>query len=524
MRSRSITKSGARYTALLAVLMLSLLRSAWGEVGSGATGALSPVISEPPAQVKAALLGGRFVEAARAAAEWYSRAPNTDAAHLLVALFKAAGEYGAAVQYEGARMCLDGMLSEADGCRSGAAEVGEKIPPKAPALPAAAAWVAAGKTAYVGASSLYLRKSASAAAPAMVRLFINTPVEVLEVQGEWARVRWAGSPAAAHVLFVDPFGVDKVSTPQPPRAASSRGPTEGWLAAGFLEPAPLDAAALKAEAARLAQAGKSDEAATLLERAVALSPEDRDALRALVEAALAAKRWTAAALAGSALAGPGRPIAPSLEVESLDLAYGCRGDLAKAVVLAPSPADLKAGRAPADACAVNVEAFGPCEPCKIEKEEDKVRFAKEQREYAKSAPAFEARRAALDRLYPPRPMLHLRLRNRQAASPLAAARLFVYTADAIGACESLGPVEPLKGLMLVELKSPPLGPQEAVELWIRAPQYAGRHYGVLGEASIEIRKDALKQHLSGAEPGKAHYEGLPPIRSLTTGGDPCCCD
>jgi len=454
----------------------------------GATGALSPmtpatVTPEPLAQVKAALLAGSFSKAIDAAARWHAHAPeDADAAQLLAALDEAAGKY------------------------RDAAELRKKFPPQASPQPAAPVWLAAGKAAYVGASSLNLRKSASAAAPALVRLVINTPVDVFEVRGEWARVRWAGSPRATQVVLLDPF-VDKDSKPKPLRADGRQGPTEGWLAAGFLEPAPLDAAALKAEAARLAQAGKSDEAATLLERAVALGLDDRGTLPALVEAALAAKRWTAAALAGNMLAGTGRPIAPWLEVESSDLIYGCRGDLAKAVLVAPSPADLKAGRAPADACAVNVEPFAPCEPCSgfydgyEPAEEQRAEFAEKEREYAKAASAFKTRRAELDRLYPPRPLLRLRLRNRQVTSSLPGARFFVYTVNV--ECDPLTPAlgEPSQ---LIELKVPPLGPQEAAELWIRVPLYAGIEYGVQGEASID---------------------GLPRIRRLTAGGNPCCgCD
>ncbi len=61
-------------------------------------------------------------------------------------------------------------------------------------------------------------------------------------------------------------------------------------------------------------------------------------------------------------------------------------------------ADLKAGVAPKDACAVNVEAWAPCDACEPDRPDPA-----ERRRAARETRAFEARRASLHRLFPARP-------------------------------------------------------------------------------------------------------------------------
>jgi tetratricopeptide (TPR) repeat protein len=468
----------------------------------GASLALTLALGASPPQLaaaKVALQGGRYEEALRIVyddAKGDAAAPEV--APLAAALLEAAGRY---------RLARD---------------LRKRLPAKVPPALPPAIRVQGGARAWIGASSLYLRAGPSAGALALGRLPINTQVEVIALDGEWARVRSATPIAPTRGVLLDPFGTGAEG---PPAAAApvATGPNEGYLAAGFLEPAPLEARALEALAARELAAGRADQAAALLDRAVALDPSNAQALRELVGAGLDAGRFAAVANAALVLAGPGAPLVPGLEVDQMDLAYGCRGDRSNAVFVTPSPADLKSGRAPQDACAVNVEPWAPCDAC----EPDGPSPA-EQRRAAREIAAFEARRALLHRIYPARPYLHARLRNGRARAPLPASRLHVYAAKISGGCDELAGREPGWSVKLAEVNVPALQPLESVDLWIPVPEYAGRYYGLLAARAADDLHQAVKRLEQGATdlvrgPDLA-IDGMPPRRGVETSGDPCCCD
>jgi hypothetical protein len=382
--------------------------------------------------------------------------------------------------------------------------------------------VSAGRRAFVQSSSLYLREAPRQDARAVSRLYLNTPVEVLEVTGEWARARWQGSAGRRLVLGL--FGAQARASAAAPEAAAVKVPVEGYVAARFLAEQPVDVSALKAEAAAALAAGKRDQASAALERITALDPTDKDALRSLVDVGIDSGRYAPASHAAMVLAGPGAPLAPGLEVDQINLAWGCRGDLGQAVFVSPSVADLKAGRVPAHGCAENVDPWGPCSRCDLAEEGDQD--ATERTRAEQESRDFDRRRARLESFFPPAPFLHFQLRNRRADRRTAETRLYAYTAHAVGGCDELGGPGPL-GIELAELRIPALEPLETLDLWIAVPEYAGRHYGLLAATQAEPALRESLQRLQWGDPRAVRgivVDGMPPRRGTRTPGDPCCCD
>ena len=192
---------------------------------------------------RAELAGGSYGRALLCAEDAVSLRPkDPDASRLLAALLEAAGEY-----------------QEARRVRS-------RIPASTPAAlpePTAEQAPEIGARLVVAASLLSVRQRPDAKAPVLHKLLAGTPVDVLEVDVDWVRVRFAPSPVLR--VAVDPFGVGsrpELAPPGPPA-------TEGWVGRRFLA-ATMDAATLRAAAERLIAHDASREAVPLLERVLAL--------------------------------------------------------------------------------------------------------------------------------------------------------------------------------------------------------------------------------------------------------------
>lgn len=452
------------------------------------------------------------------------------------------------------------------------------LPGSGPKPPAPRIAVEAGKDAFVGASTLALRKAPSTDAPVLARLSINTPVSVVAIEGEWAHVRWEGTPDSGKPLELDLFGVKKVAgsaAPDAAVAAATAAPvgavtpdgavplTDGWLAAGYLSPVHLEASGLAAEAKKLIAAMKPLEAVGLLERRVALAPHDAAATKELLAAALQTDQFLVAAYAALALAKRTGDL-DGIAVDVIELAYGCRGDVTKAAIVSPqSIEDEVLKRAPRNACAVNVDVEGPCDPCdeyyedydpaqEGDSEEERQARAAERAAARAEAKAESERMhqeeveastqfvAKLVELFPSGPMLHVRLRNRTAARTVPRT-LQVYSVPVVtlsGHDEHEAPYS-LETLKVEDVKVPSLGPQESLELWIPVPEYIGMEYGIAAGESAEATEagilatfnparpeyDENGQVVEPADSGEEEEEAatMPPHQGVSNEAQDCSC-
>jgi len=202
---------------------------------------------------------------------------------------------------------------------------------------------------YVAATSLRVRARPDTSADIQAELPVNTPVELKALKGDWAEI----------VATVPPAKTLRFASAEAPAAEAQE--VRGWTQPKFLVRAPPTREGLVAEAATLERQGESIEAARLLERAVALFPEDRELRLSQARGALEARQYEVAMRAlvpvRTDAAAKLAPLAP----EPL-FVFGCRGNRTLASVVEGGGNPKKLQKGPANACVSGVDAVGECGP------------------------------------------------------------------------------------------------------------------------------------------------------------------
>jgi hypothetical protein len=389
-------------------------------------------------------------------------------------------------------------------------KLGADTPASDVALPAVR--VKGGDAAFVGASRLVLRAEPAYSGKALVSLDINTPLQVQALEGDWAKVQISGV-GGTRFVFANPLGAERLAPqfPESPAAVAT-----GYVAAAYLETRPIDLVPLLKRASETPQPA---EATKLWERASALHPADKELLRKLVGSALDAQLFVSAAHAAYVLAGYTYAVA-NLEVEALEIVYGCRGDLTKADSVAVTGSELGSKPASPDSCAVGVLPWPPCPACAKGPKPPRKAAAKAQ----KARDAFEERQAKIDALYPSEPWLHVRLRNRTGLATDPTTFFVVATVAPDGCAVFLKP-PPGNDLVRIGLVDvPSLGLQEAVDFWIPAPQYRSRTYSIVSNLTADQAKTfGIDQKRADWNEGAPLSDPPKAVRTVRIEGDPCCC-
>ena len=254
---------------------------------------------------------------------------------------------------------------------------GEKLRLPAPtptpdAVPEAAPKLAAGDTVFVAATTLLLQRGPKVKGPPVAELPINTPVDVLEVSGEWLRVR--ANPMIDEFLVVDLSQKD--GAPPEPRGAPVRsGDVIGFARPRFLSTTALSFETLLADAKRFEEAGNLPDAVRRLERAAAVR-SDAEILHRLTAMAARAGLYGIAARTAARVSPPSNPPANAgsgedetgseeegaAVVASVDLiAFGCTSaPIAPAVV--EFSETILTSEFPSDVCVQSLPPY-PCGPC-----------------------------------------------------------------------------------------------------------------------------------------------------------------
>ncbi len=450
----------------------------------------------PIGEAKSFLLEGWFSDHDQPVSAWLEKhkgIKDATLARLRAAIYEAAGEFQEARQQRELATRLVGREDRA-----------AASPPPVT--------VRAGQEAYVGATSVSLRTGLEASAPVRSRLTINTRVEVVELAGDRARVRTLG-PQGTRAAHLDPFAIgDSMAAPAPTAVT-------GYVAAGYLVAKPLIARDLVTQATALTAAGKAREAVPLLERAVALEPTNRTTLQSLVSAGLDSGEFTSALYAASLLAQLTAPI-DGLDVEAIELYYGCRGELSRAAIWTPLPADLKAGRVPIDGCAANVAFAAPCD-CE-DREDLPVKTAGERARLRRAQAEYTQRMTQLRALIAPKPVLRLRVRNTRATATTGEPVRLAWLAIASG-CGENGDVGDGYLQKTVPLTLPAMSPGETADVWLRVPAYENAEYVLLEHGDVAVTKALLVRIKGDAEVGFKNDRSIP-HRSARMFVESCCCD
>lgn len=404
-----------------------------------------------------------------------------------------------------ARACYAALLEE-NGQYKEAAAIRKQLPPAPAAEPAPPAKLE--PKAFVAASKLALRASASASAPALVLLPIGTPVEVLDPSGTFARVRVALPAKPVRVVEFDVSGAETA----PKIRIVPGGPTEGFVAAAYLSNAPPDRAAL----VKSAESADAAERATALDRLAALT-RDRATYARLAAAAFDAGRCTIAAYA-AAVVGGRVDVLGGYAVEAFEIAYGCRGDRLEAQPVTPSDTELSRKKVPANACAVEVAAVEPCDFCPLGFEsEDSPAALREKRRVEKVQAAYEKRKAALDALFRDGPYFHARLRRQaEPPGPLVAVSVSTHAEE----CGDTPPPEDT-GFEAHPLTLPNVQPGEAIDVWMKVPAYVGFVYGLVPTRSVD---EARKLAIAAKTVSRNRDRFVSGARFVAVEPGNCCCD
>ncbi|HSA22894.1 MAG TPA: hypothetical protein P5076_15670, partial [Myxococcota bacterium] len=206
-----------------------------------------------------------------------------------------------------------------------------------------------GERWHVAATSLRLRLRANPGADVVASVPINTPVNVSSVYRDWVEVS-AQRPPSLALRFTAP-------------PAEAQGTVLGWVPWRYLSPAPLEKAALVANAALLEKQGFPAEALVQLERASALDPLDRPLLLEKARLAVAAHQYETAVRAVQAadpMAGAGLEDWAQTAEASVFLA--CRGNREAMQALDSGLPDKRLEKGPTNACVRLADPLGPCVP------------------------------------------------------------------------------------------------------------------------------------------------------------------
>ncbi len=219
--------------------------------------------------------------------------------------------------------------------------------------PAPVARFKAGDRAVVAVTSAPLRREPRAAAAVLAMLSGNASVDVADVSGEWVKTRWRRLvPGKRHCFS---FAGHEAAAPE----KDAQEELQGWLQTADLSPSALDASALASRAEAALAAGQRDSAFSSLRLALAARPEDEKIRRAFVREALESSFERLAAQTAWQRRRGGLSVA-RMEVDAMEVYYGCRGDLARAAVVRELTDLHGLKRMPKDACVQRVDPQPPC--------------------------------------------------------------------------------------------------------------------------------------------------------------------
>jgi len=289
----------------------------------------APIPKDPLTAARDELAAGYFWDATVLAELALRTTPNSPAAvSLLAALCEASGDPRARDLR----------------ARTGAA----RMPPPLPVTR-----FEAGDRAFVAVTLAPLRREPGGAAAVLATLSGNASVEVLDVRGEWVKTRWRRlEPGRRHVRS---FVGHEAAVP----AKEVQEELQGWLHAADLSRSALDVAALTARAEAALAAGRRDDAFNALRLALAARPDDEKTRRAFISQALEAGFERLAAQTAWQRRRGGSSV-DALEVDAMEVYYGCRGDLARAAVVRELTDDHGLKHMPEDACVQRVDPQPPC--------------------------------------------------------------------------------------------------------------------------------------------------------------------
>ena len=349
-----------------------------------------------------------------------------------------------------------------------------------------------GEQRFVEATKLRVRKAASRTAPILTELPLNTEVEVLAVDGEFARVRWIPRESKGWILDLS----DAASS----RPLSAEGATpEGYVGAAYLAPRAATKEQLIAQADEAERKNTPLEAARTLERATLVAPDDLELLRRLTRLAAAAKLYPIAASAAVKLsAGTSTARAAPGSVQ-MELLFGCK--------VAP-PTDAAAS------CLAQVDTVGNCAPCppmdplsfaadditdeerkSLERERDQ-----DQRQFERDTTAHEKERKKLAaqvekqrRQYPNGPWFHATIEG-DAKLHAEGRRVFVFALPFTigGYCDVYESTVSYEAMALcsADIRWPEEG--RSLELWVTGGDYENVAWGVVSGTSVEDARAAVQ--------------------------------
>jgi hypothetical protein len=337
-------------------------------------------------------------------------------------------------------------------------------------------------------------------------------------------VAWKGvvNPVTVQLAPLDPppEPVPGQAAPRKkPAAARPPAEVELYVPAGFLGPAPLDKKALRQRLKEMRAAGEHNAAVLALQQLLALDPSDVAVVKDLASEAMDAGQFEVAVNAVLRLAGTPSQLS-GFDVEEMEWLPGCRGDVAQAVLWAPTDEELNKSKPRAHACVKELDLQPPCAPCEKAADDavdeslfDRDMMAFRAAERARILAAVEAaamgakaqaqRVARLEQGYPSRGVCHVRLRNRQSTTSQEGLKLVVGVED---------------GPRTAVLALPAVGAQQFVDLWLRFPSPPSQ-----GCALFNARNaDAVRKQWTQVINGEAR-KLLPPHREVAVPRRVCGC-
>lgn len=435
-----------------------------------------------------------------------------------------------------------------------------KVPWPTLAVGAAAA---SSTTAYVAASGLRVRTEPKPRARSIETLPITTPVHVLEIRQDWARVRIDTPPMALDPVHLGQFDGLK-STRGLESSAVTWPPREGWVAVAYLDRLAPNATKI----AEKAHAESDPDLKTVLyERALAIDPSI-DLARSLFDAAVAAHRWDTAMRAHAIeqmLAHSPQPV----EIE-VDRILGCSGVPLESTIIdvnalpgwtepkydeaSNSVTSAELGRAMKNTCVHGVDtspSCGPLQPLSMDfdlldpsdqsEDAQQVRgefdvqsklYGKLERTHSRYTAEHGKWLRALQGAFV-QPQLRITLINHAPVRTPDNRTLVIigYELRVQGGCGDLNDVRVLNAKAR-RITAPSLPPRGQRELWVSVPRYDLTWAVILAES--EGQADALVEFIStyGSEAGvlPSNHDDWPSGRVATDGPEidwcaiaPCGC-
>ncbi|WP_164006940.1 hypothetical protein [Pyxidicoccus trucidator] len=369
---------------------------------------------------------------------------------------------------------------------------------------------AAGEQRYIAATKLRVRASPSRTAKVVSELVLNTPVDVLGLEGDFAKVAWTSQ--SKDVWIVD-LSADAARSAE--EAAERR---MGYVGADYLVSKPSTREELLARAAEAEPEGRFVEAARALERASLVTPNDGTLLGRLTRVAASAKLYPLAASAAlktvalaSTPASSGRQTNGPVEMA---MYFGC---------VRPPPLE------PESACTAKFDSLGTCAPCgpasseidrtgnETPEELEEMQRSDEANqeshreslaEHTKEKQQLAKETSALRRKFPSGPWVRARIQGSRELNAKGS-RVFVYALSfgVTSACDSHTSRIGYDAIRFPVEARPWPDEGESLEVWATGGGYENVLYGVVAAAAKEEARDLIRGDRTPS--GNTYYLGSP---------------